>query len=211
MRGILFDLDGTLLDTLDELYEAVNVSLAEFGYPRRSREEVRSFVGNGVGVLIRKAVPEGTSEADYETCLAFMKEYYAAHSGGATPYPGIMELLYRLKERNIPMAVVTNKPDLPARKLVESRFPGLFDVVIGEVPGRPRKPEPEMPLLVLERLGIGKEDAVYIGDSEVDIQTARNAGLKVVSVTWGFRDEEQLRALGPDWLIRRPEELLDLF
>jgi len=211
MRGILFDLDGTLLDTLDELYEAVNVSLAEFGYPRRSREEVRRFVGNGVGVLIRKAVPEGTSEADYETCLAFMKEYYAAHSGGATPYPGIMELLYRLKERNIPMAVVTNKPDLPARKLVESRFPGLFDVVIGEVPGRPRKPEPEMPLLVLERLGIGKEDAVYIGDSEVDIQTARNAGLKVVSVTWGFRDEEQLRALGPDWLIRRPEELLDLF
>ena len=211
MRGILFDLDGTLLDTLDELYEAVNVSLAEFGYPRRSREEVRSFVGNGVGVLIRKAVPEGTSEADYETCLAFMKEYYAAHSGGATPYPGIMELLYRLKERNIPMAVVTNKPDLPARKLVESRFPGLFDVVIGEVPGRPRKPAPEMPLLVLERLGIGKEDAVYIGDSEVDIQTARNAGLKVVSVTWGFRDEEQLRALGPDWLIRRPEELLDLF
>jgi len=211
MRGILFDLDGTLLDTLDELYEAVNVSLAEFGYPRRSREEVRSFVGNGVGVLIRKAVPEGTSEADYESCLAFMKEYYAAHSGGAIPYPGIMELLQALKQRGIPMAVVTNKPDLPARNLVESRFPGLFDVVIGEVPGRPRKPEPEMPLLVLERLGIGKEDAVYIGDSEVDIQTARNAGLKVVSVTWGFRDEEQLRALGPDWLIRRPEELLDLF
>ena len=211
MRGILFDLDGTLLDTLDELYEAVNVSLAEFGYPRRSREEVRSFVGNGVGVLIRRAVPEGTSEADYETCLAFMKEYYAAHSGGATPYPGIMELLYRLKARKIPMAVVTNKPDLPARKLVESRFPGLFDVVIGEIPGRPRKPAPEMPLLALERLGIGKEDAVYIGDSEVDIQTARNAGLKVVSVTWGFRDEEQLRALKPDWLVHRPEELADLF
>lgn len=211
MRGILFDLDGTLLDTLDELYDAVNVSLEKFGYPRRSREEVRSFVGNGVGVLIRKAVPEGTSEADYETCLAFMKEYYAAHSGGATPYPGIEELLARLKERKVPMAVVTNKPDLPARNLVESRFPGVFDVVIGEVPGRPRKPAPEMPLLALEQLEISKENAVYIGDSEVDIQTARNAGLKVVSVTWGFRDEEQLKELEPDWLIHRPEELANLF
>ena len=211
MRGILLDLDGTLLDTLDELYDAVNVSLEKFGYPRRSREEVRSFEGNGVGVLIRKAVPEGTSEADYETCLAFMKEYYAAHSGGATPYPGIEELLARLKERKVPMAVVTNKPDLPARNLVESRFPGVFDVVIGEVPGRPRKPAPEMPLLALEQLEISKENAVYIGDSEVDIQTARNAGLKVVSVTWGFRDEEQLKELEPDWLIHRPEELANLF
>ena len=109
------------------------------------------------------------------------------------------------------MAVVTNKPDLPARNLVESRFPGVFDVVIGEVPGRPRKPAPEMPLLALEQLEISKENAVYIGDSEVDIQTARNAGLKVVSVTWGFRDEEQLKELEPDWLIHRPEELANLF
>ena len=211
MKAILFDLDGTLLDTLDELEDAVNTSLARFGYPHRSREQVREFVGNGVANLMRRAVPADTPQEEYEACLAFMREYYTAHSGElAKPYPGIPELLDTLKKKGLALAVVTNKPDRPARRLVEQHFSGLFNAVVGECADRPRKPAPDMPAYALEQLGLGSGEAVYVGDSQVDIQTARNAGLKVVSVTWGFRDREELEQLQPDWLVVEPMELLKL-
>ena len=199
MKGILFDLDGTLLDTLDDLEDAVNVTMAAFGWPLRSREEVRSFVGNGVGSLVAQAIPAGLDKAAGEAALEFLRTYYAAHSGdAAVPYPGVTELLHTLNKRGIPMAVVTNKPEGPALRLA------------GECSDRPRKPAPDMPLYALKQMGLDPEDVVYVGDSEVDIRTARSAGIPVVSVTWGFRDREDLEKLEPDWLIDRPEELLEL-
>lgn len=211
MKGILFDLDGTLLDTLNDLEDAVNVTMAAFGWPLRSREEVRSFVGNGVGSLVAQAIPAGLSKAAGEAALEFLRTYYAAHSGdAAVPYPGVMELLHTLNKRGIPMAVVTNKPEGPALRLAEQYFPGLFAAVVGECSDRPRKPAPDMPLYALKQMGLDPEDVVYVGDSEVDIRTARSAGIPVMSVTWGFRDREDLEKLEPDWLIDRPEELLEL-
>lgn len=211
LKGILFDLDGTLLDTLDDLEDAVNVTMAAFGWPLRSREEVRSFVGNGVGSLVAQAIPAGLDKAAGEAALEFLRTYYAAHSGdAAVPYPGVTELLHTLNKRGIPMAVVTNKPEGPALRLAEQHFPGLFAAVVGECSDRPRKPAPDMPLYALKQMGLDPEDVVYVGDSEVDIRTARSAGIPVMSVTWGFRDREDLEKLEPDWLIDRPEELLEL-
>jgi len=211
MKAILFDLDGTLLDTLDDLAAAVNVALTARGYPERSRAEVRRFVGNGVRRLMELAVPEGVSGAEFESCFEEMRAYYADHSAIATaPYAGVLEMLAELKVRGTPMALVSNKPDGPVADLAEQYFPGMFSVTVGDSPSRARKPAPDMPLYALERLGVSREEAIYIGDSEVDIQTARNAGLPVVSVTWGFRDREELEKLSPDYLVDTPEELLSL-
>ena len=211
MKAVLFDLDGTLLDTLDDLADAVNAALTVHGYPVRSRAEVRRFVGNGVRRLMELAVPEGISTADFEACFEFMRSYYAAHSAEKTaPYAGVLELLAELKKLGVPMALVSNKPDGPVAELAEQYFPGEFEVTVGDSTVRARKPAPDMPLYALEKLGIGKENAVYIGDSEVDIQTARNAGLPVVSVSWGFRDREELEKLDPEYLVDTPEELLHL-
>ena len=211
MKGILFDLDGTLLDTLDDLTVAVNVALEAFGYPRRSREEVRRFVGNGVRRLMELAVPEGVTGQAFEACFARMRSYYASHSAEKTaPYKGVPDLLAALKEREIPMALVSNKPDGLVAELAELHFPGIFAVTVGDMPDRARKPAPDMPLYALERLGLSREEVFYVGDSEVDWQTARNAGVPIVSVTWGFRDRDVLEGLGPDHLIDAPAQLLDL-
>jgi len=211
MKGILFDLDGTLLDTLDDLTAAVNAALEAFGYPRRSREEVRRFVGNGVRRLMELAVPEGLTGEEFEACFGRMRSYYAAHSAEKTaPYEGVPDLLAALKEREIPMALVSNKPEGLVAELAQLHFPGIFAVTVGDLPGRARKPAPDMPLCALERLGLSGEEVCYVGDSEVDWQTARNAGLPIVSVTWGFRDRELLEGLKPDHLIDTPAQLLDL-
>ncbi len=211
MKGILFDLDGTLLDTLDDLTAAVNVALGEFGYPLRTKAEVRRFVGNGVRRLMEQAVPAGTSSQDFEPCFERMRSYYAGHNAEKTaPYEGVLALLQTLKERGIPMALVSNKPDGPVAQLADIHFPGIFSVTVGDQPGLERKPAPDMPLLALERLGLQREDVVYVGDSDVDFRTARNTGVPIVSVSWGFRDREVLEALGPDYLIDRPEQLLEL-
>lgn len=211
MKGILFDMDGTLLDTLDDLTAAANVALKEFGCPLRDREEIRHFVGNGVRRLMELAVPEGMDEAAFEACFGRMRSYYDAHSAEATaPYEGVQEMLAALKEKGIPMALVSNKPDPLVAELAQIHFPGIFAVTVGESPQRARKPAPDMPLYALEQLGLSKEEVFYVGDSEVDVQTARNAGVPVVSVTWGFRDREMLEQLKPEQMIDRPAQLLEL-
>lgn len=212
MKGILFDLDGTLLDTLDDLTAAVNVALEEFGYPLRSKAEVRRFVGNGVRRLMEQAVPQGLSGEDFEACFQAMRAYYADHNNVHTaPYPGVVEMLKELKNREIPMALVSNKPEGPVADLAGLHFPGIFAVTVGDSPLRERKPAPDMPLYALERLGLSPREAVYVGDSEVDVRTARNAGVPIAAVTWGFRDRELLESLLPEWLVDDTKELLALF
>lgn len=208
----VFDLDGTLLNTLEDLTAAVNVSLARMGWGARSRDEVRRFVGNGVEHLIRRAVPDGTGEEETLCCLTVFKEFYAAHMTDHTaPYPGILPMLRTLRERGVAAAVVSNKFDAAVKGLCAHWFPGLIQAAAGESVTAPQKPDPAMVLQALRDLDADHAGAVYVGDSDVDIQTARNAGLPCLSVTWGFRDEAFLRTRGAAVLLHRPEELLPFF
>ena len=187
--GILFDLDGTLLDTLDDLADAVNYTMGQFGYPQRTREEVRCFVGNGARQLIERAVPDG---ADVDVVLAAFRTYYDAHCQVKTkPYGGIMEALAEL-EKKYPIAVVSNKPDSAVKSLCADYFPGLY--ARGESTDCPRKPAPDMVFKAMEAIGV--ERCIYVGDSEVDVLTAKNAGMPCLSVLWGFRDREEIEAEG---------------
>lgn len=208
---VIFDMDGTLLDTLEDLTDATNAGLAAKGYPARSLEEVRSFVGNGVEILMRKAVPQEASEKDVEICLAGFKDYYARHWQDKTkPYDGILSLLSVLKERGVGTAVISNKYDKAVTALCEDYFPGCFDAARGERQGVPRKPAPDGIFSILEELGTQKESTLYVGDSEVDMDTAKNAGLVSVGVTWGFRNRDLLEEKGADYIIDRPAQILDL-
>lgn len=198
--AILFDLDGTLLDTLGDLYSATNHVLQQFGYPSRTIEEVCRFVGNGAERLIRQAVPQG---ADPMPVLAAFQTYYAAHCDILTkPYDGIPEVLSVLGEK-YPLAVVSNKPDRAVKELAKIYFPTLF--ARGESTDCPRKPAPDMVKKAME--AIGAETCVYVGDSDVDIVTAKNAGVPCISVTWGFREEEELRAAGGTCFCHEPKDL----
>ncbi len=210
-KAVIFDMDGTILDTLDDLAGSVNHSPALFGYPTRSREEIRSFLGNGMVRLIHLSVPEGISKEQEESVLNEHKSYYPLHSCDMTrPYDGIVDLLRELKDRGIKTAVVSNKSDANVKALVSRFFDGLFDVSIGSMEGVARKPAPDMVIMALERLGVSKEDAIYIGDSEVDLNTARNSGLDMITVTWGFRDRDHLVQNGATIFADTPEEIIDL-
>ncbi len=207
----IFDLDGTILDTLADLAGSTNAALAACGYPTRTVDEVRRFVGNGVRRLIQLAVPDGTGEADMERVFAAFKAHYAAHSMDATrPYDGVPALLARLKGDGVRLAVVSNKLDGAVGPLCEHFFPDTFDVTVGERPGVRKKPAPDAVQAVLEALDIPREAAVYIGDSEVDIATAKNAGMDELAVTWGFRDGAFLRENGAVRLVSSPGELYDI-
>ena len=207
--GLLFDLDGTLLDTLEDLYRATNAALERHSLPRRSRDEVRLFVGNGVEMLIRRAVPAGTNEKTILSVLADFKTTYAAICEDHTrPYDGIPNMLTALRERGIRVAVVSNKFDAATKKLCKKYFGDLVEVAIGERAGVRKKPAPDTVHEALKELGVTLDSAVYIGDSDVDIQTARNCGMPCISVTWGLRDEEFLRQSGAKALVDTPEELL---
>lgn len=208
---VIFDMDGTLLDTLEDLRDAVNEGLSVKGYPPRSLSEIRQFVGNGVGVLLRKAVPEGTSEKDMEVCLEAFKAHYAKHWQDKTkPYEGILKLLEDLRASGKKTAVISNKYDEAVVQLCKDYFPGLFDAARGERAGVPRKPAPDGIYSILEELGAAKEQAVYVGDSEVDMETAKNAGLVSVGVTWGFRDRELLEEKRANYIIESPAQLLEV-
>ena len=207
---LLFDLDGTLLDTLQDLACSVNAALQQFGLPSRSLEEIRSFVGNGASVLIEKAVPSSCSADLQHRCLTYFRSHYADHLAEHTaPYPGIPDLLDALSQAGAQMAVISNKPDQAVEPLVRLFFGSAFRASQGEGPGLAKKPAPDMIFHVLERLHARPGEAVYIGDSEVDIQTAQNAGLPCCSVSWGFRSEEFLDSHGATFLFHTPEELLD--
>lgn len=206
--AILFDLDGTLTDTLEDLKNSVNHALSEFGFPERSPDEVRSFVGNGVKRLIFLSVPRGTPEETAEACLAEFKAYYKEHSLIKTkPYDGIIHMLETLKSQGIKTAVVTNKMDAAAQDIVRIFFDGLIDFTVGQIDGVAQKPQPDGIYFALEKLGVSKEKAVYVGDSEVDCITAANAGLPCIGVTWGFRSAETLKENGADYLINSPAEI----
>ncbi|WP_446424877.1 HAD family hydrolase [Mailhella sp.] len=208
---LLFDLDGTLLDTLDDLRDSTNHALRTFGLAERSREEIRSFVGNGVRNLMLKAVPKGTPDALFEAVFAEFRAHYAEHWRDSTqPYPQIMEMLEALKARGHRMAVISNKSDAEVKKLARDFFGELLPIAVGDRPGVPRKPEPDTVFRTLEALGGTPERALYIGDSEVDVRTARNAAVDLVAVSWGFRSREELVQAGAGCIIDSPLELLAL-
>lgn len=188
MTGILFDLDGTLLDTLEDLLDATNYALKVHGYPARTLPELRRFVGNGAYNQMRLSVPEGTGEAEIQKVLETYKPYYTAHCQHKTrPYEGIPEVLAVLKEK-YPLAIVSNKPDAAVKALCADYFPGIY--ALGEAPDCPRKPAADMVFKAMKAIGV--DSCVYVGDSEVDVATAKNAGVPCLAVTWGFRDKEDL-------------------
>lgn len=206
--AIIFDLDGTLTDTLCDLKNSVNFALREFGFPERTLDEVRSFVGNGVRKLIYSSVPENTDNETAECCLSVFKEHYKNNSLVETkPYDGIMQMLESLKNQGIKTAVVTNKMHEAAEEIVKIFFGDLIDITLGQVDGVSQKPQPDGIYHVLEKLSVSKEKAIYVGDSEVDCITAKNAGIPCIGVTWGFRDESVLVENGADYLADTPKDL----
>lgn len=208
-RLAIFDLDGTLLDTLQDLANSLNYALKNADFPQRSIDEVRRFVGNGIRKLIERGVPAGTSEKETERVLADFMEHYKAHCSDSTrPYDGIDELLAALKERGYLTAVVSNKADAAVKILCEKYFPKKFDSVVGERQSVRKKPAPDTVNSVLAQLGIDRADAVYIGDSEVDVETAKNAGMDCISADWGFRSRAELVQAGAAKIISRPSEIL---
>ena len=210
-KAVIFDLDGTLLYTLEDLYLATNHALAEMGFPPRSRDEVRSYVGNGYRRLFALACPPDSSDAEQEQALAIFNAYYLAHAQDHTsPYPGIPELLARLEEEGIPLAVVSNKGDAAVRELMDATFPGAFRAVVGEREGVRRKPAPDTVDEVMRQLRLSPADVVLVGDSEVDVATAANAGCACIAVTWGYRSVQELHAAGATILADTCDDLLSL-
>lgn len=208
-EAVIFDLDGTLLNTLDDLAASTNRALAHFDLPQRSLEEVRQFVGNGVEKLIRRAVPAGTDEALVLDCLDWFKQDYMVHMRDRTaPYPSIPELLKRLRDNGCKAGVVSNKFDGAVKELCREHFGDLLPVAIGERPGTQKKPARDLVDLCIAELGVRPDRCVYVGDSDVDIQTAANAGLPCLSVSWGFRSRDFLMAHGASVIVDTPEELL---
>ena len=208
---LFFDLDGTLLNTLDDLRDAVNTILVRYQMPEITPEQTAAFVGNGAGHLIHCAVPEGTPEEQEKKILAEYRQYYQEHCQVRTaPYSGIPEMLERLKEAGCVMAVVSNKPDAAVKELNRHFFKGLLVSAIGESAEIRRKPAPDTVFEAMRQTGAEQSSSVYIGDSEVDIETARNAGLPCISVSWGFRNKQELEAAGAQVIAGNAEELEQL-
>ena len=203
--GILFDLDGTLLNTLEDLLDATNYALAQCGYPKRTLPELRRFVGNGAENQIRMSLPAGASPEEVGRVLRIYKPYYTAHCQVKTrPYDGVLEALEVLKAK-YPIAVVSNKPDSAVKALCAQMFPGIF--ALGETPDCPRKPAPDMVYKACQ--AIGADTCVYVGDSEVDVVTAKNVGVPCLSVLWGFRDKADIEGAGGSHFCENPAQLTE--
>lgn len=203
--GVLFDLDGTLLNTLEDLADAVNYTLHHFGCPERSLEEVRTFVGNGVRNLLTRALPGREDDPDFEEVLQVYTDYYGVHSQDKTkPYDGILAALAKVSAK-YPVAIVSNKHDSAVKSLCADFFPGYY--ALGETPGCPRKPNPDMVYKVMQDIGV--EKCVFVGDSEVDVLTAKNAGVPCISVLWGFRDKGMLAEHGAEHFCDDTAKLFD--
>ncbi len=207
IRAVIFDLDGTLLNTLDDLAAAVNHALARHGYPERTISEVRRFVGNGIAQLIHRALPEGVDTDTEAAVLQDFRAYYAQHNMDKTaPYAGVLDMLAALKAAGIPMALVSNKIESAAEALRQHFFADTVTLAVGDAPPRPRKPAPDGTYAALAALGVPPDEAIFVGDSDVDVDTARNAGMRMLAVTWGFRDADLLRARGATLLADTPAD-----
>lgn len=207
----IFDLDGTLLNTLDDLASATNYALRCYGMPEHTRDDIRRFVGNGVRLLMIRAVPAGEQNPQFEEVFNTFRQYYMQHSLDTTrPYDGIQEVLLTLRQRGCRLAVVSNKFDAATKELCKYFFPHSIEVAVGEheAEGIRKKPAPDTVIEALSQLGVSADNAVYVGDSDVDLQTAHNAGLPCISVLWGFRDKDFLLAHGATTFITSPQELL---
>ena len=208
---VVFDMDGTVLNTLEDLAGSMNYSLKAVGMPERTVDEFRRFVGNGAREALRKALPEGTSTDILDEMFPIFKEHYDEHCLDKTePYEGILDLMKELKKRGYRMAIVSNKIDSAVKELNKRFFGDLIDVAIGEQPGVNRKPAPDMVETALKELGSTKEESVYVGDSEVDYLTAKNSGLPCISVLWGFRDKEYLIEQGAYCFADAPADIVDM-
>lgn len=207
----VFDMDGTILDTLEDLKDSTNFALEKCGYPVRTYDEVRRFVGNGIRKLIERAVPEGLTTEQIDRVHEVFTEHYKVHCADKTEaYDGIKPLLEKLRASGVKTAVVSNKADYGVQELCKEYFDGLFDYAVGEREGIRRKPAPDAVNEALRVLGMSKSEAVYIGDSDVDFETAKNAELPCISVLWGFRDEEFLREKGATLFVHDPAEIYDI-
>lgn len=205
MHGIFFDLDGTLLNTLEDLTDGINYALAQFGCPARSISHIRSAIGNGARNLVAMSLPGNGDDPDMEDIFPVYRNYYASHCRIKTgPYPGIPSALKKISEK-YPVAIISNKPDSDVRTLCADFFPGIY--ALGEMEGCPKKPAPDMLRKAQQLLQV--DSFVYVGDTEVDIYTAKNAGVPCLSVTWGFRDEDVLKEAGATHICRRTEDLPD--
>jgi phosphoglycolate phosphatase len=206
---VIFDLDGTLLNTLDDLADSVNYALTLHGFPCRTLLEIRSFIGNGVARLMELSIPDGRTNPAFEQTLTDFRWHYAKNMWNKTAaYAGIMELLAHLASENYRTAIVSNKFDAAVKELSRRYFGDYIQVAIGESAHVAKKPAPDTVLKALAELGATPENTLYVGDSEVDVATAKNAGLICVGVTWGFRNRVLLEQHGADYIIDRPEELL---
>ncbi|MBR1661531.1 MAG: HAD-IIIA family hydrolase [Acidaminococcaceae bacterium] len=210
-KAIIFDLDGTLLDTLKDLQEGTNYALRVNGMPERTLDEIRRFVGSGARKLIERVIPGCEKEGVYEKVMGDFAFYYKEHCKDNTaPYPGIMELLKELKRRGYALGVVSNKPDFAVQELIPEYFPDIFSSVTGERQGVAKKPAPDLIWEAMKKLNASKEESVYIGDSEVDIEAAKNAGLPCISVAWGFKGRDFLEEHDAEMIVDAPEEILEL-
>ncbi len=208
---VIFDLDGTLLDTLKDLTVSVNYSLKLNNMPERTIDEIRSFIGNGVPTLVRRSVSKDATAEQINKCIDDMRAYYSVHSTDYTvPYNGICEMLGILKDKNIKTAVVTNKLETVAQDLCKAVFGDVFTCVIGDNGIDKRKPAPDNVFRALKILGSSASDALYVGDSDVDMLTAENAGIESIGVLWGFRDKETLTQSGAKYIAKDTDELLSL-
>ena len=209
-KAVIFDLDGTLLDTLGDLHAAVNHALRVFSFPERSLDEVRRFIGNGVVKLMERATPDGTDEETNKKCLDAFREYYLVHMQDMTaPYEGVIPLIEKLREKGIKTAVVSNKFHQAVYELCQDYFPGLIDEAIGVSVESERKPSPVNVYKALDKMGVTAEECIYIGDSEVDVQTARNAKVECIGVTWGFRNKQELEAEGCRIIMNSCDDIFD--
>lgn len=204
----VFDMDGTILNTIDDLEASLNYVLKKSGYPERTHEEVLSFVGDGLRTLIERGVPTGTDSETIDKVLVEFKKYYAVHCTDRTrPYNGVIDLLKNLRGRGCLTAVVSNKADDAVRELCKKYFDGLFDYAVGERSGISRKPAPDSVNEVLSKLDVSREEAVYIGDSEIDIKTAANSGMDAIIVEWGFREKDFLIEKGAKIIVSTANEI----
>ena len=210
-KCVIFDLDGTLLYTLEDLKNSVNFALSKNGFKERSIDEVREFVGNGIEHLMRKSVPQNISENEFQLCFNDFKSHYKIHSEDNTKeYDGITDMLKVLKQNNFLLAVVSNKADFAVNTLCKKYFPGLLDCAFGEREGIKRKPCPDAVNEVVKLFGAEKSNCFYVGDSDVDVKTAHNAEIKCIACTWGFRKRSVLEREKPEYIIDGVNEIFEI-